>query len=298
MPLRAGDHQGAEGLLITTFDGKTDPTMPHPADRTSDPQPTQPSPPTDQRFSRRASLCRLMLPAVGIALAGCMRSIRSASDAADDPFPPEPGAFIMRPDGTRAFRNHALRDQHGRTVRFQDDLIEGRVFAANFMYVHCKGICPNMTARLAEAHALLRPVMGRPVQFYSFSLAEDSPEDMLAYMRERGLADLAGWRFLSGTPEVIKDIRWAFGLYDRNEEIDSDLSQHTGMARFGNHRLDKWSACPILGPAASTARGVLSVLPPSERPALANIYLEEQTRPVRTIAGWKEPAGLHAVPRG
>jgi len=43
---------------------------------------------------------------------------------------------------------------------------------------------------------------------------------------------------------------------------------------------------------------VLSVLPPSERPALANIYLEEQTRPVRTIAGWKEPAGLHAVPRG
>ena len=52
-----------------------------------------------------------------------MRPTRSASDAADDRFPPEPGAFIMRPDGTRAFRNHALRDQHGRTVRFQDDLI-------------------------------------------------------------------------------------------------------------------------------------------------------------------------------
>ncbi|MGA1223849.1 MAG: SCO family protein, partial [Phycisphaerales bacterium] len=207
-------------------------------------------------LSRRGVFRSLVLPMTGLALGGCAASMRQPkSEYADSSeFPNRLGAHVMRPDGTRAFRNHKLFNQDGKIVRFQDDLIEGKVFSANFMYVHCKGICPNMTARLMEAYELLRPVMGSRVQFYSFSLAEDPPQDLREYMEERGLYGAPGWQFLSGTPEVIKDIRWAFGLYDLNEEVDNDLSQHTGMARYGTHRIDKWAACPILGPGYITAR--------------------------------------------
>ncbi len=227
-----------------------------------------------QPLSRRGVFRSLVLPMTGLALGGCAASMRQPkSEYADSSeFPNRLGAHVMRPDGTRAFRNHKLFNQDGKIVRFQDDLIEGKVFSANFMYVHCKGICPNMTARLMEAYELLRPVMGSRVQFYSFSLAEDPPQDLREYMEERG-------------------------LYDLNEEVDNDLSQHTGMARYGNHRIDKWAACPILGPGYITARGVLNVFPPSERPELPGIYLEDGTRGSHKMPGWIPPAPLSSVPK-
>jgi protein SCO1/2 len=250
-------------------------------------------------LSRRGVFRSLVLPMTGLALGGCAASMRQPKSeyVASSEFPDRVGAFVMRPDGTRAFRNHKLVNQDGKIVRFQDDLVEGKVFSANFMYVHCTGICPNMTKSLIEAYTLLKPVMGSKIQFYSFSLAEDSPADMKAYMEERGIYGVPGWQFLSGTPEVIKDIRWAFGLYDLNEEVDSDLSQHTGMARYGNHRIDKWAACPLLGEGYVTARGVLSVLPPAERPALPGIYLEDGTRPARKMPGFKAPEPLRDEPK-
>lgn len=257
--------------------------------------------PARSPLTRRSTLRGMLLPAAALLLTGCSRAVsaeRSEDGAGEPVFPDRIGASVIRPDGRRVFRNHRLVNQDGDIVRFQDDLIEGRVFAANFMYVHCKGICPNMTARMIETYGLLRPVMGDRLRFYSFSLAEDPAADLRAYMRERGIDRMPGWQFLSGTPEVIKDIRWAFGLYDINESVDNDLSQHTGMARFGNHPIDKWSACPILGSPQAIARGLLAVLPPSERPSLPGIYLEEGTRPARAIAGWKEPVALHSRPMG
>jgi protein SCO1/2 len=192
----------------------------------------------------------------------------------------------MEPDGTRSFRNHELVDQDGRTVRFQDDLIRGQVFAATFMYVHCKGICQDMTRRMAEAHELLAPVMGKPVRFYSFSLAEDTPADMKAYMVARGIDGRAGWSFLTAPREVIRDIRWGFGFFDPNEEIDTRLDGHTGMARFGNHATDKWSACPALGSPRIIARGVVGVLPYDQR-TLVTALDRGADHPARAIPGWK-----------
>jgi len=237
-----------------------------------------------QETARRAALLGLLFPAAAL-LSGC--ASRAASARAERPeIRGGPGAFAMNADGTRSFRDHELVDQDGKRVRFQTDLVEGRVFAATFMYVKCNGICRDLVSRMREAHALLAPVMGDPVQFYSFSLAEDSPEDMKRYMAEHGLDRLRGWRMLSGASEAIRDIRWAFGFFEPNEELDRNISKHTGMARFGNHRTDKWSACPALGAPEGIARGVIGVLP-REDCARIEWYARQHRQNGRPIPGWR-----------
>ena len=244
-----------------------------------------PRPEGDASLTRRHALRGLLLPAAGL-IGGCAAGQKSRTDitasASSVEIPEGLGTFVMNPDGTRSFKDHVLRDQDGNTLRFQSDLMKGHIFAANFMYVHCKGICQNMTTQMSLAYDLLQPIMGNPARFYSFSLAEDSPEDMKEYMIARGIYGRPGWLMLTAPREVVRDIRWGFGFFDPNEEIDQDLNGHTGMARFGNQKTDKWSACPALGSPQIIARGVLGVMPVNERPQLAGIT-READHPARRI---------------
>ncbi|MFM1804178.1 MAG: hypothetical protein RL136_1057 [Planctomycetota bacterium] len=240
-------------------------------------------------LTRRAALGSLALPAVGAVLGGCAATggTASAPEGAESSvdFPPHRGAFVMRDDGTRVFRNHTLVDQDGRTLRFMDELVDGRIFGATFQYAECDGICADMTNQMRRAYELMRPIMGNPAQFYMFSLAGDSPAVMKKYMQDRGIYGLPGWRFLSGSDEAITDIRWAFGFGDPNEELDANLSAHTGMIRFGNHRLDKWAGCPAQGSPEATARLMVRMFPSNERPHLPRIA-SKLAAPTQPIKGW------------
>lgn len=247
--------------------------------------------PHQKPLSRRDAFASLLLPGLAAA-AGCASTQGGSSSRTDASaaapervFPDRLGATVMESDGTRTFRNHELRDQDGNVLRYQDDLIRGQVFAATFMYVHCTGICSDMTGKMTEAYDLLKPVMGKPVRFYSFSLAEDSPADMKSYMQARGLYGRPGWYFLTAPRAVIKDIRWGFGFWDPDEELDNNLNGHTGMARFGNHRLDKWSSCPALANPALTARSVLALFPPNQRPQIAALERTDSP-PARKIPNY------------
>jgi protein SCO1/2 len=235
-----------------------------------------PAEPTQEKTLRRRKAFGSMLLPFAALLSGCttQKTQNAMARLKKLDFDDEPGATHMEPDGTRTFRNHELVDQDGNVVRFNDDLIRGKVFAATFMYVQCKGICLDMTTHMAGAYDLLKPVMDNPVQFYSFSLAEDSPEDLKQYMIDHGIYGRPGWRYFSGPKSAIKDIRWAFGFFERDEELDGNLNGHTGMARFGNHRIDKWSSCPALGNPLLTARSMLAVIPPDRRPRVPGVDRE------------------------
>jgi protein SCO1/2 len=228
---------------------------------------------TRTNFTRRAAFGGLLLPAAGLLLGGCASGLKKAAAAnnGQPEIPERRGGYAMRADGTRVFRDHMLVDQDGKKVRFQSDLVEGQVFGATFQYANCKGICSNMTEQMKKSYDLMRPIMGNPVQFYMFSLAQDTPADMKKFMQARGVYGLPGWRFFSGSKEAITDIRWAFGFGDPNEELDQSLEGHTGMVRFCNHRLDKWAACPAQGSPEATARLLVRLLPSNERPNLAGI---------------------------
>ena len=242
----------------------------------------KPQPPATE-VSRRASLLKMFLPAAAVALGGCASGSKLVSAAQPDQrFPDRRGASYLRPDGTRVFRNHKLRDQDGKVVYFQEDLVEGQVFAATFQYAKCKGICKNMTEKMKEASDILGDTMGHPVRFYIFSLAEDSPEEMKQYMVERGIYGRPGWRFLTAPRDTITDIRWAFGFAELNEEVDQNLASHTGMVRYCHHPTDKWAACPSLGDPRSIAQLMLRVFPNDERPdipALRN-FMYDRGKPI------------------
>ena len=64
---------------------------------------------------------------VAIGLAGLLAVDRVTA-------PPPPPHTMVAPDG---FPNVLLKTLDGRTVRFYEDLIKGKVVAINFMYVGC-----------------------------------------------------------------------------------------------------------------------------------------------------------------
>lgn len=244
-------------------------------------------------IARRAALRALLIPAGAAVLGGCASSTRLVQEAPALPAN-DLGRTRMEPDGTRTFHNHVLYDQDGRKVRFHDDLVRGQVFAASFGYVKCRGICGRMSNNMLEAADLLGGTMGNPVRFYNFSLAEDSPADMRESMEFRGVYGKPGWTYLTGSPEAIRDIRWSFGFFDAGEnDTQGDPATHTGMVRFGNHSLDKWSSCPGLGNPANIARSVVWLFPSDRRPQVAGTEYEG-TNNARPIPGWTPRAPLSA----
>lgn len=221
------------------------------------------TPNTMNRRTLLGALGSLSLP-FGLALLGGCDSGAKAAGAADTAVTKGAGIPVPR----REFPNHEILDHNGRKLRFHDDLIEGKVFAATFFYVKCKGICGDMSGNMKKAHEILGDFMGDKVQFYSFSLNEDTPEELRGYMARQGIVDKKGWTFFTGAKEVIKDIRWGFGFSNPSSEEDDDLSAHTGMVRFGHHPMDKWSSCPALGSPKGIARNVIWLFPPNERPRI------------------------------
>lgn len=246
------------------------------------------------RIDRRSALRAAFLPAAAAVLGGCASRVARVAPSPT----PEPegglGATARAADGTLVFRNHILYDQNGRKVRFHDDLMRGRIFAATFGYMKCKGICNDIASSMIGGSRLLGGLMGDPVRFYHFSLAEDTPAEMREVMERNGTDRMPGWTYLTASAEVVKDIRYAFGFFERDESDDEDLSSHTGMARFGHHSLDKWSSCPALGTHESIARSVLWLYPPCDRPRVAGVPVRDPVN-IRKDPNWTPVEPLQAL---
>jgi protein SCO1/2 len=169
------------------------------------------------------------------------------------------GDSYLTPDrsgtgGARGFPNFELQSHDGRTLRFYDDLVKGRIIVANFMYADCQGICPPMTANLQKVQALLGDRVGRDVHMYSFTLRpqRDTPAALRQYVQMHGIR--RGWSFFTGVPAEMGELRRALGFVDSDPDADSDLSTHVGMVLVGNEAIDRWVSCPALGRPEAIAR--------------------------------------------
>lgn len=135
------------------------------------------------------------------------------------------------------FPNVPLVTQDGKTVRFYDDVIKGKVVAINFIYTSCGDVCPLDTAALRRVQKLIGPRMGKDVFFYSITVdpKKDTPAVLKAYMKNFDVGP--GWTFLTGSPQNIALIQKKLGI--RPVEPNR-LSAHDTRFVLGNEAIARW----------------------------------------------------------
>jgi protein SCO1 len=189
------------------------------------------------RMNRRKLLATLAVAPVAIGVA-----TRSASSDDKKGFaPPESGREKLR---KRYFPNFELTTHEGKKVRFYDDLIKDKIVVINFMYANCQGICMPITMNLKRVQSLLGDRVGKEIFFYSITLKpkEDSFEVLKRYVRAHKIKP--GWTFLTGQPDEIDALRRKLGFKDAKAKLDKDLTNHTGMVRYGNEPRQWWAMFP------------------------------------------------------
>jgi protein SCO1/2 len=135
------------------------------------------------------------------------------------------------------FSNRPVVTQDGKTLRFYDDLIKGRIVVISFIYTSCADLCPIETARLAEVKDKLGDAVGRDIFFISMSVdPEHDTPDMLKAFAGAFDASAPGWQFLTGKPEDIKSINAKFG--DRSAQ--RRLRDHRNEILIGNDATGDW----------------------------------------------------------
>jgi protein SCO1/2 len=127
----------------------------------------------------------------------------------------------------------SLIDQMGHAFTRED--LQGKVVLANFIFTNCTEYCPTLSPRMARVQEKLEEdgLLGNEVLLLSLSVdpKHDTPELLLSYAERYG-ANHNAWRFLTGPPEVMRQVitdglKLAFGQVDqRNEHHHEDGSIH------------------------------------------------------------------------
>src|SRR4029077_4942111 len=131
--------------------------------------------------------------------------------------------------------------QDGKTLRFYDDVIKGKIVLISFLYTNCPDICPLTTARIAQVEDKLGDMVGRDIFFVSMTVdpERDTPERLKEFATAFGAGP--GWLFLTGKLEDIKLINSRLG--DRSRT----LSEHRNEIVLGNDTTGEWTRNTVFG---------------------------------------------------
>lgn len=143
--------------------------------------------------------------------------------------------------GEDYFPNFPVVTHEGKTVRFYDDLIRGKIVVINFIYTNCPDICSLSTARMAQVREWLGDAVGSKIFIYSITLdpENDTPEALRKYAEAFGAGN--GWLFVTGKPEDIHTIRWKLGERSRY------LAEHRSDMVMGNDSTGFWRRISLMG---------------------------------------------------
>jgi len=143
--------------------------------------------------------------------------------------------------GEGYFPNLPVVTQDGKTLRFYDDVIKGKIVVIDFIYTSCPDICGLTTARLSQAEEKLGDMVGRDLFFVSLTVdpEHDTPDKLKAFAESFHLG--AGWLFLTGEPEDIRAINAKLGERSRS------LDQHRQEVVLGNDATGEWARNSVLG---------------------------------------------------
>jgi protein SCO1/2 len=118
----------------------------------------------------------------------------------------------------------ALTSQDGARVTLAD--FRGKVVAVTFIFTLCTATCPVLTPMMSFVQDQLGGDFGAKIAFVSITVdpEHDTPQVLKEYAQAFG-ANLAGWSFLTGTPEAIRDVTHRYGVYS-SKTADGDV-EHT-----------------------------------------------------------------------
>ena len=97
----------------------------------------------------------------------------------------------------RTLGDYRFIDQDGQPLRLSS--LRGRPVVLNVVYTSCYHVCSGLTVRVRDAAKVARDALGTAsfsLLTVGFDTANDTPERMLSYGRERG-ANQPGWHFVS-----------------------------------------------------------------------------------------------------
>ena len=167
----------------------------------------------------------------------------------------------LHQDGAAWFTNVEVKTQDGRTLRFYDDVLKGKIVLINFFFTDCDAVCPLMTENLARVQELLGDRVGKDIFMVSISLQpeRDTPEVLAAYAKTYGVGP--GWLFLTGKRDDIELLRHRLGFVDSDPVEDADPEQHIGTVRITNEPMHRWAMSPALVNPPALVRTVKRVIP-------------------------------------
>lgn len=103
-----------------------------------------------------------------------------------------------------------LTDQDGQPLTLSS--LRGKVIVLDFIFTHCPGPCPLLSLKFSRLQQQLGDHLGTQVMLLSVTIdpRRDTPEVLTAYA-QRYQANLAGWKFLTGTTRDILMVATAYG---------------------------------------------------------------------------------------
>ena len=157
--------------------------------------------------------------------------------------------------GADYFPNLPVVTHEGKTVRFYEDLVKGKIVVINFIYTSCPDICSLSTARMARVRKWLGERVGRDIFIYSMTLdpGNDSPEVLKQYAE--AFDSGKGWLFLTGKPEDVHLIRWKLGERSRT------LDEHRSDMVLGNDATGEWRRTSLMGNLRLVTQGIQEMDP-------------------------------------
>jgi protein SCO1 len=122
-----------------------------------------------------------------------------------------------------------LTSQDGAPVSLAD--FRGKVVAVTFIYTFCTDTCPVLTPMMSFVQDRLGPDFGTKIAFVSITVdpERDTPAVLKEYAEAFG-ANPAGWAFVTGAPETIREVTRRYGVFaEKTADGDVDHSFLTSI---------------------------------------------------------------------
>jgi protein SCO1/2 len=142
-------------------------------------------------------------------------------------------------------------NQDGRHVRFNSQVVDGRIAIVTGFFTSCSSMCPITQGKLLQVAKLLGPRLGKNVVIVSVSV--DAENDTPARMKDWGekFHIGPGWTLLSGKRAQVETLLKSLGLFvELRQRHQSALM--IGSTATGWVRISSWTPSEKLAKLAES----------------------------------------------